>query len=380
MHRGISASTIKSWFQYRCERKVRYELSSGAELAAVPVAKDVREQAWALLGHEFEARVVRRLHRESGVLSPAPGDDALSERLTGAFLRGQTAASFAAQVNLKPAGLPFFLKGTNLFLKRNLADLVRRRPGERPDKPDLFTVIDVKATRHATSFHKTQVAFYVRVFEELLREMGRIRPINAEIDTFGEIWRIPDRGTADGDAWQVERFSLAPYLRLVDEFCRDVLPGIAARRVGAGIDETFFHIYFKCEQCNYLTHCSRAISADLPANRRDVSAVPGLTHEAKRSLARLGVRSIADLSAAAGLGRAPGISWSLFRRAPQLFARAQALSAGAVARTEEGQTFLMPPRCDVVLILSIDHDPIDDRVAAVGYRRVEKGRAKSGRA
>ncbi|MEJ1936090.1 hypothetical protein WDZ92_38340, partial [Nostoc sp. NIES-2111] len=212
------------------------------------MAKDVREQAWAVLGQEFEARVVRRLHRESGVLSPAPGDDALSERLTGAFLRGQTTEPYAAQVNLKPAGPPTFLQGTDLFLKRNLADLVRRRPGERPGDPDRFTVIDVKATRHATAFHKTQVAFYVRVFEELLKEMGQARPMNAEIEAFGEIWRIPDRGTADGDAWQVERFSLAPYLRLVDEFCCDFLPSIASRRVGAGNDETFFHIYFKCEQ------------------------------------------------------------------------------------------------------------------------------------
>src|SRR3546814_3916514 len=62
----FSASTIKSWFQYRCERKVRYELSTEAELAAVPIAKDVREQAWALLGTQFEERVTRRLHREVG--------------------------------------------------------------------------------------------------------------------------------------------------------------------------------------------------------------------------------------------------------------------------------------------------------------------------
>src|SRR3546814_14221082 len=89
MGKGFSASTIKSWFQYRCERKVRYELSTEAELAAVPIAKDVREQAWALLGTQFEERVTRRLHREVGVLRPAAGNDALSERLTGAFLRGQ---------------------------------------------------------------------------------------------------------------------------------------------------------------------------------------------------------------------------------------------------------------------------------------------------
>jgi hypothetical protein len=52
MGKGLSASTIKSWFQYRCERKVRYELSSDDELAAVPVIKDIREQAWAILGKD----------------------------------------------------------------------------------------------------------------------------------------------------------------------------------------------------------------------------------------------------------------------------------------------------------------------------------------
>src|SRR3954469_5439422 len=112
MRKGFSASTIKSWFQYRCERKVRYELSTDAELAAVPVVKDVREQAWAILGTQYEERVVRRLHCELGVLGPAAGDDALSEKLTGAFLRGLRMEPYAAQVNLKPHALPRFLEGT----------------------------------------------------------------------------------------------------------------------------------------------------------------------------------------------------------------------------------------------------------------------------
>lgn len=92
MPRGISASTIKSWFQYRCERKVRYELSSDEELAAVPVTKDVREQAWAILGRDFEDRAVQRLNRDAGVLMPSPGDSGgLTERLASAFLKGSSA-------------------------------------------------------------------------------------------------------------------------------------------------------------------------------------------------------------------------------------------------------------------------------------------------
>jgi hypothetical protein len=33
-------------------------------------------------------------------------------------------------------------------------------------------VIDIKATRAATAFHKTQVAFYARMLETLLNELG----------------------------------------------------------------------------------------------------------------------------------------------------------------------------------------------------------------
>lgn len=133
----------------------------------------------------------------------------------------------------------------------------------------------------------------------------------------------------------MERFALAPYLRLVGEFCRNVLPAIAAKRVGPDLDETFFHLYFKCEQCNFLRHCAKSIAPEIGPERRDVSAVPGLTHEAKRSLKRLGVRTVSDLSKAAGLGKAPGVGWSLSRRASQLTARATALADGIPLRTEE---------------------------------------------
>jgi predicted RecB family nuclease len=367
MAKGFSASTIKSWFQYRCERKVRYELSSDTELAEVPIAKDVREQTWAVLGTKFEEQVVRRLARQDRVLKPTSGDNVLSEVLTGAFLKGHRNETYAAQVNLRPNTAPSFLDGTGLFLNRNLADLLRREPSEVPGRTEI-TIIDIKATRRATAFHKTQVAFYARVLEALLLEM---KLPGTSISQNGEIWRIADDSTVMSDRWQVETFALAPYLRLVDDFCANVLPTIAAKQVGPGVDETFFHLYFKCEQCSFLEHCRKTIASDLSPDRRDVSAVPGLTHEGKRSLNRLGVYSIGGLSRAVGLAQAPGISWSLGRRAPQLTARAKALATDNILRTEEQQTYLMPPRIDTALLLSVDHDPIDDRIAAIGYRRVD---------
>lgn len=364
---ALSASTVKAWFQYRCERKVRYELFTEAELATIPIPKDVREQGWAILGVDYEDRVVSRVARESGVLRSAPGERELGMAETVAFLRGRKPERYAAQANLRPRRRPAFLGDSGVELRRVLPDLVRC---ERLDGRLRFGVVDVKATRRATPFHKTQVAFYVRVLEALLQELGQ----PADLDDHGEIWRIPDDGTAEGDAHQVERFKLAPYLRLVDEFCARQLPAIAARTVEAGRDDTFFHLYFKCEQCHFLDHCLRSIAPGTPPAERDVSAVAGLTHEAKRSLNRLRIRTVGDLAGAAGLGAMPGVGWSLSRRAELLSTRAAALVAQAPSRTEEAHSFLMPAHADAVLLLVVDQDPVDDRLAALGYALQRDGR------
>lgn len=370
MARTFSGSTIKSWFQYRCERKTRYELFTDDELNAVPVVKVVKRKAWADEGVEYENRVVAKLGRDHHVLLPTRRRDPLEEKLTAAFLRGTSPARYAAQANLTPRGTPGFLAGTDLALKRNLPDLIRRAPKEVGGAP-VFTVIDVKATRRATAFHKTQVAFYVRVLEALLAEMGL--PVASSLDDHGEIWRIPDDGFASGEDWFVERFALPPYLRLVDDFCVNILPGIAKKVVSPNYDETFFHLYFKCEQCDFIDHCLKSISAESPGDW-DVSAAPGLTHEGKRSLHKLHIRSVSALSEASGLAARRDIGWSLSRRAPLLVGRARALVSGDVIRTPEEHTFLMPPRADVVFLVSVDHDPVDDRIAAIGYRKVEGGR------
>lgn len=239
MASGLSGSTIKSWFQYRCERKTRYEIMNPSELAAVPVAKDQREQPWAALGVDYEQRIIARLSREKIVLRPAHGDDGLLERHAVAFLKGQGSAEYAAQINLRPRTQPDFMHGSDIKLRRSFADLIRcevRSTGLH------FTIIDIKATRAARAFHKTQVAFYVLLLRAMLIELGVV----GRVEATGEIWRIPDDGHAEGDACVVETFALKPYLRLVEDFCRTTLRTIAGKTVAPGRDDTFFHVYFKC--------------------------------------------------------------------------------------------------------------------------------------
>lgn len=366
MAAGLSGSTIKSWFQYRCERKTRYEIMDPTELAAIPVAKDQREQPWAMLGVDYEARVVARLARETGVLRPAHGEDGLLERHAIAFLKGQGSAEYAAQVNLRPRAKPAFVGGiADIRMRRSFADLIRREV--RPDGLH-FTVIDIKATRSSRAFHKTQVAFYVLLFRAILAELGS----SAIVEPVGEIWHIPASGDAKGDDWSVEAFSLTPYLRLVEDFCRTTLPAIASKVVAPGRDETFFHVYFKCEQCAYLPHCIEAVGPGRPSHSRDVSAVAGLSHEAKRTLLSIGVGTVAQLAGlGAGIGRIDGAGWSLSRRADQLVSRARALRDDAVQLGPDRHSFLMPPRADAAIYLVADNDPVDDGLVTLGYRYVD---------
>lgn len=367
MASGLSGSTIKSWFQYRCERKTRYEIMDATELASVPVAKDQREQPWATLGVDYEKRVVARLGRETGVLLPAFGEDGLSERHAIAFLKGQGSADYAAQVNLRPKGKPAFVGGpSDLKMRRSFADLIRREI--RQDGPH-FRLIDIKATRSARAFHKTQVAFYVLMLRAILDEMG----IPGRVDPVGEIWHIPSDGDAEGDRCQIDEFSLAPYLRLVEDFCRTTLPSIASKVVAPGRDETFFHVYFKCEQCAFLPHCIEAVGPSRAPYLRDVSAVAGLSHEAKRTLLSIGVSSVATLAdLGAGVGRIDGAGWSLSRRADQLVSRARALRDDRVQPGTDPHSFLMPPQVDAAIYLVADSDPVDDCLVTLGYRYVDQ--------
>ncbi len=170
MSLGLSASTIKSWFQYRCERKTRYELMDQADRDAIPVVQDDREKPWAEFGVDYEKRVLNRLAQSTRLLRPAANEDGLSERLAVAFLRGEQTAEYASQVNLKPRQVPPLLQGApNVRMRRTFADLIRC---DRSARVTTFRVIDVKATRAATAFHKAQVAFYARLLETVLSELG----------------------------------------------------------------------------------------------------------------------------------------------------------------------------------------------------------------
>ncbi len=364
MSLALSASTVKSWFQYRCERKTRYEMMSGKEREAASIVKEVRAAPWAQLGTEFERQVVAKLARTERLLMPTPSEEFLSEAQSMAFIVGKRQETLAHQLILNPCDqlrvrlqLP-----DDVSIRRCYADLVRE---ERDGSSRLLVPIDIKATQRSTPFHKAQVAFYGLMLESLLLRWR----VEARVAPKAEIWCLQAGSSGQDGDYRVESFNLAPYTRLVLDFFKYHVPRVAGRTVSPECDDTFFHLYFKCEQCDYLQHCSKNIALDVPVEQRDVSAVPGMSHESKRAAQRLGVRKVGQLATARGLRAAGASSWNLSRRADALVARAQALVEDAPQRIPDVSSYLMPPRVDVGFYLVVDVDPVENTLAAIGYLR-----------
>jgi hypothetical protein len=359
----LSASSVKAWFQYRCERKTRYDMMTRAERDDAVIAKEESGASWAIEGNKFEERVLSRVRAEHPLLEPAADQDRLGQAETIAFLRGETRECHATQLGLEE-GLSLrasLALPDNVAINRSYADLVTR---DRNASGMVFRIVDIKATRRSTPFHKAQVAFYARLLQGMLGDLG----VDASVDLDGEVWHIQAGSRLIDGLFDRACFPLKPYLRLVDEFLQRDAPRIASRNVSATNDETFYHIYFKCEQCDYLGHCRQAIDSPDP-KVNDVSAIPGVSHQGKMALCSRRLKTVGDVSRQAGLAGHGPSSWSLQRRSGEIIARAAAQTANTVRRIPDILSYLMPPKVDRAFFLLADHDAVEENLVTLGYLR-----------
>jgi len=359
-------------------RRLKRSEAFGAEIACrtgvAPIAPTVAVHAVALITRmrAFRDEVDQRRTTERFGEGPKKGNQRLSDALALAFLKGENESRYAAQLNLAPSHTPAFLQRIpGAGIGTNLPDLICRTSDGAKTK---FSIIDIKATRRATAFHKAQVAFYVRLLEARLKELKQ----TASVSRTGEIWRFPDKGPLDGGTWIEEKFDLAPYLRQVDRFCEQILPDILASEVSPGVDHTFFHVYFKCEQCKFLPHCIGSVRPEASARVLDVSAVAGMSHQSKRTLADRKITTVPDLANATSEVAARAESgWRLSKSIGTLIERAKAIRDDKIYPGTDRQTYLMPPRTDVALYLTADFDAVDGNIAALGYLHVSANVARN---
>ncbi|POF62921.1 hypothetical protein KMAL_14210 [Novacetimonas maltaceti] len=377
----LGGTTIKSWFQYRCERKTRHEMEMGSDVERKHRGPNTSPARWAMLGVEYEKQVIAELKKKMGehfIQFPSSHDHNPAVRTLSAAMRqfltednGQQTLIAQPNLGFEQSDAAIGGNGT-LLIGGSIPDLIWRIPS--PDGPPRFQIVDIKATRAATSFHKMQVAFYALLLRSILADLAEEGYEVGSVHPEGEIWHIPEDGSAEGAQARHEAFLLAPYMHAVAEFCRKTAPRIAARTLTPTQDDTFFHIYYKCEQCAYLrSYCMTAIAPTRPPGQRDISAVAGLSQESKRTLVSHGIRTVAQLAdCATVIRRMDNAGWILSRRGDTLIERARALRDDEIIQKPDACTFLMPPRVDVAVYLVADLDPVDDMLVTLGYRLVDR--------
>lgn len=365
----LSGSTVKSWFQYRCDRKTRYETLTDDERAAIPVLQTLEPSAWAQFGMDFEKDVLKRLAKDgASVYFPLNKQKNHDEVTTLPFISGTRREQYGYQLRFQST--PWLegelgIQASRVRILNGFPDLVRVSKDEHGIP--VFELIDIKATHVATPFHKAQVAFYALMLEGMLNRLN----LTGRISETAYIWRLKDESTDLTGEIEEERFAVASYAELVKDFFRRKVQSLRKVELGPGRDDTFFHLYYKCEQCSYLDHCAKSISQSDPADR-DISAVPGLSHDSKRALWYAGLRTVGDLAAAKNLKAINrSTSWSLQSRAEVLINRAGAIVLGTVSRRANAYSLQMPPRVDVALILLADYDPVGGDLVSLGYLRME---------
>lgn len=369
---NISATSIKSWFQYRCERKFVYETMPRDARDAVPIEEEIAPRSWADYGRDYEAEVIRAIRLTEGaqVLAPRPGDDALSERESLGFLAGRSEFLQAYQLVLTGGDAlrrHLDLGGVDVQFRRGIVDLIAAR---MVDSRRVLRVVDIKSTQVALPFHKVQVAWYAWMLRAMLDEHG----ISAELDATGEIWHRPGPTDPQDRLWVTTEFPLRSYMAVVRDWTSRELHEAATRTVSAERDDTRFHVYFKCEQCEFLTHCHRAIADERPPHALDLSAVPGMSHQSKATLYGLNVRTVGELAVAGPRLRTGATDWTLAMRGPDLVERARALIDGGIRFLPGRVTLRMPARTDVAVHLVVDRDPLAGRLATIGALVVEDRR------
>lgn len=357
---SFTASIIKSWFQYRCERQVVYDAMPRTDLEQIPDLKPVVQSEWSKLGVNYEDQVIEAMRQRdpTQVLGPPHGEKALPEKLALAFLRRQRREEMAYQVRLRTSR---WLRDTlrlsdGISLTEGRADLVKVESDETGHP--VFRIVDIKATQAPTLFHRTQIAFYSLMLRGWLYEAQ----LPGTASEKAEIWHFP-AGKSEGEPIKSE-FALRGYEAMVIDFFHRNAPKFLERTVDAGRDDTFFHIYFKCEACKYLKYCERAISGGQPSSW-DVSAVPGMSHESKATLLKSGLSSVGQL-ATSGVSGLKSQSWALGQRAEMLRARAKSLLDNRCEVHENRYSLLMPPRVDLAIFLVVDTDPAEGNLLSIG--------------
>lgn len=272
---NVSPSRLGRYYFLECERFLRYDATPRerrAEEGVPPRDFDTSPVTRAVLetGAAWEHTVLTQ-ELPHAVLGDLPPDgQELTDRVLG----------YAETVEALRAATP----GTAIYQPSlHAPSSFYERYGLDPDqvtfgefRPDLLMVddwgaglelrvIDLKATDAMKLSHRIQVGIYTLLVAHVLDHE-----------------QLPVGTSRDGGVWlhgadQPEWFALSGIIPPIETFLEQELTPLLT----APADQAFWHLYYRCEWCDYYSHCRDEAEAT-----DDVSLVPYLSHFAKRHLRR----------------------------------------------------------------------------------------------
>ena len=329
----ISATTVKEWFQYKCERKlVRSSRRTGHRNAVgarnISSNEEDARDIWAREGDAFEIQTLRDLmdagksvampEHQAHQCAPRQGlryngqcyesaQQSGSDKFTDdetieifrAINEGTATFDYLHQLEIgADANLVF---GNDIYpldhleLANTYPDLIEiAKEGENC----LLKIIDLKAVGVSKVFHRSQVAYYSLVLQRILDAHGFS---NLKVASVGSIWVVGQDGRP-----KPEDFTLAPYQRSVKTLFQSRLRDLSEEVAKAPIDEPYelnepekvlFHLSYKCEACKFFngepknkwkSPCSRSyLNEDgepKDAGKTDISILYGLDLTGRKAL------------------------------------------------------------------------------------------------
>lgn len=359
---NLSPSLIGWFFYHDCERYLRYHATpeQDRESAGIPaIAIDRRATTQALLdaGIRWEEEVVGR--RLAGRVRIPDGTGPLTDRSFS------IEESFNLLPRLSPgeavyqATIPISIHFRSRY---GLDPAVYRFSPCRPDlirfEEGVLSVIDIKASEDISISHRIQTTLYAMILDHALDLLGIDRPVDMD-----QAW-IWLHG-ADSP----EPFDLHLNVRVIEDLFRYRLKGIFA----CPLADVPWHITSRCEYCEFYPHCRR--EAETSAS---ISQIPGLSSIARRYLREApwsrgeSINTLPDLERfleTPGSDRHLDNCGSLAGQGDGLRATVRALQTGDTIR-KTARSLALPIFEDIAIILTLQKDPISDRVYALGFRRL----------